>query len=388
MRKTIPYLIRVEKAGGRALWYWQPSAKLRAAGWRPVRLAAAVEDAGLAEIAAEAEAKRINERLALWRAGDGALPEAPRRLTLDQVIEAYQASRAWRELAPKTRAAYGSAIRALRAWAGDQPVEALDVATVEDWLEQLHARTPAMAAAVARVFRTVWIWARKNVGGFPAVDFPGYEPAAGRQVEPRPWTRGDAAALARAARRRGLASIAGLIVAGFWLGQRQADLAGLAAQQVKGGVVARRQGKTAADVRLPLDACPGARAAVGRALGRRTIGPVFVCERTGRAWQPAHLSHVFAELRREAARTRPELADLRFAWLRHTAVTRMAEAGCTIEEISAVSGHSLPRAAGVMQRHYLLQREQVARRGLARRHAWEREQVRAGGHRDTVRAAV
>lgn len=50
-------------------------------------------------------------------------------------------------------------------------------------------------------------------------------------------------------------------------------------------------------------------------------------------------------------RSVPRLADKKFMLLRHTAVVRMGEAGCSVLEILAVSGHSMQAATQILDRY-------------------------------------
>jgi integrase len=45
--------------------------------------------------------------------------------------------------------------------------------------------------------------------------------------------------------------------------------------------------------------------------------------------------------------------DLHFHDLRATAVTRLAIAGCTVPEVSAITGHSLQDVEAILRAHYL-----------------------------------
>ena len=82
--------------------------------------------------------------------------------------------------------------------------------------------------------------------------------------------------------------------------------------------------------------------------------------------------HVFAEIRAATARelktvVREHEADaavpfteLQFMYLRHTAVTRLAEAGCTPQDIAGVTGHSLQAIDQIID-IYLVRTAKLAR---------------------------
>ena len=58
----VPYLVTRKGRGGVLRFFWQPSAALRAKGWRPVSL-------GTDDLAAIAGARQLNADLQAWREG-------------------------------------------------------------------------------------------------------------------------------------------------------------------------------------------------------------------------------------------------------------------------------------------------------------------------------
>jgi integrase len=93
-----------------------------------------------------------------------------------------------------------------------------------------------------------------------------------------------------------------------------------------------------------------------------------------------HYSHTFAKIRQAAvdgveidgvmvAPPTPSLAGFRDQDLRDTAVTWLAQAGCTVPEICAISGHSLESATSVLK-HYLAMHPEMADTAMAKMAAW------------------
>ena len=64
--------------------------------------------------------------------------------------------------------------------------------------------------------------------------------------------------------------------------------------------------------------------------------------------------------------------DLDFMHLRHTAVTRLAEAGCTTPEIAAISGHGLATVEKILEL-YLVRTSTMADNAFAKRLLIEQE---------------
>ena len=87
---------------------------------------------------------------------------------------------------------------------------------------------------------------------------------------------------------------------------------------------------------------------------------VIVSETTGRPYLEDNFRHVFAEIRDSA-----DLGDLRFMDLRRTAVVWLAEAGCEIAEISAITGHSLNRTLEILET-YLPRTGKMARNAITK----------------------
>lgn len=69
---------------------------------------------------------------------------------------------------------------------------------------------------------------------------------------------------------------------------------------------------------------------------------------------------------RDADAFRLYVGQLQFMHLRHTAITRLAEAGCSHDEIAAVSGHSLKTVQQILER-YLFRTAALSRTAFAKR---------------------
>lgn len=408
-RKRIRYLTeRPGPTGPR--YFWQPAAALRAQGWKLTRLPDSFA-------AAVAMAEDLNARLDAWRAGTGEGPggaapvaagtkgggsTAPRATpgSVDALIVAYKASRFWHGLAPKTQQGYLWCLAAISKWSGDAPASAITAPLVQRFYESLmtsgtrsaeHRATPAKAAAVIRVLRLLLEAGRKLEvrTGQPFVTLnpatrPGLEVV--RRREPRLWSAEDVAAMVAAADRLGWRSIGSAILLNSWIGQRQSDVLTLPRWDVAGGELAFRQGKTRRNVALPVHLVP---ALVERLQGEAArpgavLSPThaFVHEGTGKPWQPDTFRHVFAEVRAEAVapsakaiaegvKPRPECAGLWFMELRHSAVTRLHEAGVDALGIAGITGHTEAGVQAILGRHYLIRTSKAAARAFRARLADE-----------------
>ncbi len=122
-------------------------------------------------------------------------------------------------------------------------------------------------------------------------------------------------------------------------GQRHGDLLKLPWSAWDGERISLRQGKGGRLVEIR------ATVALRRTLeGVERVSPLILTTRRGRAWKKRY----FAEQWQEACEA-AGIVDLHFHDLRGTAVTMLAEAGCTIPEIAAVTGHGFATAERILE---------------------------------------
>jgi integrase len=121
-------------------------------------------------------------------------------------------------------------------------------------------------------------------------------------------------------------------------GQRQGDLLRLPWSAYDGERITLVQSKSKRHV---APKCTEALKSLLDSLLRR--GPLILTTRTGRAWTKRY----FAEQWQSASEA-AGIVDLHFHDLRGTAVTMLFEAGCTVAEVAAVSGHSLAHAQRIL----------------------------------------
>jgi integrase len=114
--------------------------------------------------------------------------------------------------------------------------------------------------------------------------------------------------------------------------------------------IAVRQAKTAEDLIIPVHET------LRIALDAEPRRAAEICTRPdGAAWKLDHFKHTFAKER--ARRGLPD--DLHFHGLRHSAAVRLAEGGCSAQQIQAILGHRTL----TMVTHYT---QKVNRRRLAK----------------------
>lgn len=400
------YLIcRPGRDGGLPRWFWQPSSALRAEGWAAQRVPVDWEthtDAAALQRAAIARAEELNAELDAARQRNtltGARPAQPQPgRTVAELCKAFQGSQDWTDLAPATRRGYLQCLARIEAWAGDAPVRALDAPRVQRFGQSM-ASTPAFANACLRVLRLLLEHGRR--AGWITIN-PALRPRL-RGTDPSGliWPRQAVQDFIAIADRLGYPSIGTAVAMNEWTGQRQADVLRMTRSALVNGSLLIRQNKTGAGVTLPIGMVAVLntrvteeidrgrtthRAAVQAAIKARRPVPaepitILVCESTGQAWKQDHFRHAFAEIRATLAKQTPSYriehlmpgrdaadqdaftvrtSELTFMQLRHTAVTRLGEAGCDPQLISTISGHALGSVTHILER-YLVRTAVMAR---------------------------
>lgn len=143
---------------------------------------------------------------------------------------------------------------------------------------------------------------------------------------------------------------------GLHTGQRQGDLLALPWSAYDGGALTLRQGKNRRQVYVP--ATRALRAALDDAPRRATT---ILTSGQGAAWAKRR----FHEEWSEAFTAAGVGAALHFHDLRGTAVTMLAEAGCTVPEIATITGHSQAHAQKILER-YLARTRSLAESAIAK----------------------
>lgn len=347
--------------------YWQPSAELRAEGWRAATLARDKPTAW-------GQADAINADLDRWyRTRQRAEPG-----TVAALVDSYKASRLWARLAPKSRADYAKHLGVIARWFGASPVLAITPGQVQREYEALAQRAPARAADIVGMVRVLFDFAINND---KALVNPAARPQITRPARTQPviWSSEAVSAMIAAADATARPSVGDAIAYGHWLGHYPGDLVKLTRANYRDGVFSFTRTKTGAGVVVPHNALTGARArgALVRHMARGTPSPyLLVCEATSQPYASGEaLAKVYRKVRAVADKQDSDglqLGRLRFKWLRHTAVVRLAEAACTLPEIASITGHSLAGVHRILD-WYFDPTDTIARAAVAKRLAFEGE---------------
>lgn len=353
-RLTIKPAYMVAKcSGGKTIYYWQPDKELRSAGWQGKRLN---DD----PIAAATEARERNTEVAAWRLrGRDMLPPAPAKDTLGELIQRYRTSRFFTDRAPKTRRDYDYLLTDLETWAGDRRLKTIDFEACETLYTTLFATKPSLANHLIVMLRTVFKHGMRLglIHHNPASDVR----TRTLRSNAGAWPELAETVLIAACDAAGRHSIGTAITINAWCGQRLNDLCLM--PRPKDGLVIITQAKTKAKVALPVEMVPALRARIAEEMARQQARGVtsaqflILSEETGAPYKVDNISKAFAKIRAAAARDTPALAAAINACLlqrlRHTAVTRLADAGVPTNLIRAVTGHAESSAAAMLDKHYL-----------------------------------
>jgi integrase len=270
---------------------------------------------------------------------------------LQAIIDKYEASAEFRGLMPRTQQDYGKLIMAIEKEFGDMPLASVANkrarAEFKEWRDELSARSLRQADYAWTVLARILSWAldRGLIDANPCER--GGRLYAGTRVD-RVWSDDDEA--------RWRASASGPLKLAFllaiWTGQRQGDLLRLPWAAYDGQSIRLRQSKTGITVRIPV-AAP-LKAGLDEA-AKTKQSPVILTNSDGRPWTEDGFRSSWAKASAKAA-----ITDLTFNDLRGSAVTRLALAGCTEAEITAITGHSLGDVRSILDAHYLHRDPQLA----------------------------
>lgn len=360
---TERYLTARPGKNGTTRFFWQPPAALAEHGFKLTRL-------GNDAAEASRQAELLNAGLDAFRAGQ---PTQQKTITtLAQLIADYKKTLDWKhQLTTSTRKSYSYAMRLLLAQMPDQPVRTITPALLERFYATLR-RTPAAQMQAARVVRILMEHAiRRGILTLNPALKPrlSYTPTRAMLWKPEYIT-----AFVQAADTLQLFDMGTAVLLNEWTGQRPSDIMALRMDAFQQGRLRLTQKKTGATVELPVDMVPhiAARLAeqVKRNLERNPASIFLLPGMRGLGMNEAQFRSVFNLIRKAAKLP----ATLTFRTLRHTAVTRMGEAGVSVQQIAAVTGHKLKTCVNILET-YNIATSKMAEEAFRMRMAAERMAV-------------
>jgi len=273
---------------------------------------------------------RFNEQSRLNEEADSATlsPEQVKG-TMAWVVDKYRESKRYQKLADNTIASYAPWLKDLETNFGHIRVSEFNRTRIVDYIEVSPAGTQAVAATVIRnIFKLAYYH-----GLIPT------NPATGLEVDkgkPRNtvWTADDFSRIVSACQdhREADALIAGLH-AMLYTGQRPADALRISLRDLRDtGRIEITQQKTGRELSIPLHS--KLKPYFDQA---KMAGNTFVVTSVRRRPVPYVTFEGWFRSVREAA----GLEHLQMRDLRRTAVTELKKIGCSDEEVTAITGHSL-----------------------------------------------
>jgi len=344
-------------------YYWQPKRQYFIMGkWHKCPLKP--QQLNNDPIKAHSEAEGLNNQLDLWRSG--IKPEiAPKEGSFDWLLCEYKKSDLYRSLGDRTAKEYGYIIEAIRLKLRVLKVQHTKATA---WTPQIAYRlyesfldTPRKAQLVVAISRIVFNYALKKIEGIKINPF---DKLGIKKNKPRQqiWLDLDGDDLfvhvdlmKKTALEMGLPSIALAIDLGLWTTQRENDLLALPWNKYDGKVIKLRQKKTGVWVEIPV--MPQLRQGLDRA--HRNNALMLISERTGKSYSKDHFGDIFREVRIKAG-----LSDnFQFRDFRRTSIVLMAMAGCTVPEITAISGHTNAEVTDILET-YMPRNSHMARNAV------------------------
>lgn len=263
--------------------------------------------------------------------------------TLLSIMNGFQASPQFLDLAPRTRKDYVKHILKIEKKFGTFPISGLKDrrarAIFLDWRDELAQRSRRQADYSWSVLARILSWAegRGLVSANPCAK-------AGRlyraERNDKIWTEDDEAAFMKVAP----AHLKLPFMLALWTGQRQGDLLRLPWTAYDGEKIRLRQSKTGVRVTIPV-AAP--LKALLDPIRERAPTPILV-NSFGHPWTEAGFRASWTK-----ACVKAGISGLTFHDIRGTAVTRLAQAECTEAEIATLTGHSLRDVRSILDSHYL-----------------------------------
>lgn len=330
----VRYLVARPRKGGTS-YYWSPTRKLIAAGFAIRRLSNQMPEAVV-------QAEQLNAQLDAWYRGEGKTgPRVPAD-SLQALYELFQRDDGFRKLSPRSQRDLIANMKLALEWAGDLPVRGITRKVVKAWFRSLRdERGPSVTRNVAAALRRVLSFGvdEQWIAVNPCLKLGLATPPSRERV----WTLAERDTFLAAAFAAQRPSMALAVVLGWWLGQRPADLRTLSWADYDGEAVSVKQAKT--ETRIWVPAHPELRSVLN--VTPRTDKPqIVISETTGEPYNASPFEHLFAEIREAAGLPK----DLQFRDLRRTLATALGAAGCTDDQIRAITGHKTRAVVAVYVR--------------------------------------
>jgi integrase len=268
--------------------------------------------------------------------------------TISDLIRRFQGSPVYADFAETTAKEYKRKFKAIERKWGTAPIASFNDKEFRkdalDWRDEIAKRarreSDNLLSALSRLGS--WAFDRGEVDRNVLDDFPRvYHSDRADKL----WLPGHVDAFTRLASTE--MKIA--LMLGMHTGQRQGDLRRLTWSNYDGERITLRQSKGKKVVSIK---CTTALKTMLDKMDKK--GVVIMTTPSGRAWSKRYFNEHWHEASLAAG-----IQDLHFHDLRGTAITMLAEAGCTVPEIAAITGHTLKHVTHILET-YLSRTKQLA----------------------------
>jgi integrase len=274
--------------------------------------------------------------------------------TFNNLVRDFTLSPEFEKLAASTRVEYRRMLTKAETKFGTMPIAALDDPGVrQDFMtwRATVARSSGDREADNRlsVVSSMLSWAKEN-GRVLHNHVAGFRRLHKVDRSEMIWLQGQIEAFMKVAPLE----LQRALILALHTGQRQADLLCLSWNNYDGKVISLRQGKTKRRVDIP---CTAALQRMLDGLDRDTN--LVLTTKTKLPWKARYFKAQW-----EAATRAAGIKDLHFHDLRGTAITMLAEAGCSTPQIAAITGHSLKTVTTILDK-YLARTRTLAEEAVA-----------------------
>lgn len=251
---------------------------------------------------------------------------APRVRTIDALILEYRATPEYRRLRPASGKIYDRATRAISEWYGPSPIEAIRRRHVKA-MRDGYSDTPAIANQIIMVWSVILQLAVEQEYVTANVA------SRMKRLEVGEYARWTDEAIDHAIEKLP-AYLARAVTLALYTGQREGDCIRMTWGDYDGSAIRLTQEKTGAKLWVP---CHRAlRSALDQWRVSAPNATTILVTSKGLPWKDGKsFSTLFAKVKNGHDALKP----FAFHGLRKSAAARLAEAGCSVHEISAITGH-------------------------------------------------
>lgn len=284
--------------------------------------------------------------------------------TFQSVINRYQESTDFTDRAARTKKDYVGHIKIIERKFGDMPITAVADPRARDefltWRDEMAAKSRRQADYTFATLARIISWAKnRNIIAVNQCLDPGklYKSKRASLI----WSEDDQKAILHHAPER----LRLVFLMALYTGQRQGDLLKLTWNAYDGKYITLTQSKSGREVAIPV--ARTLKAYLDEAAKKRTAVTILTNSR-GQPWTPDGFRTSWGKLCAKAqveTEIGPEKEKIRltpnrtFHDIRGTAVTRLAEVGCSNPEIATITGHSLKDVETILE-HYMARTKKMA----------------------------